>query len=65
MQLKTFKDKNLAPENIDPKDIDCILRGRITGVLGTLVRLKNGEEKFLAHSEKEVSDEMNKARNPR
>jgi hypothetical protein len=35
MQLKTFKDKNLAPENIDPKDIDCILRmlrDRIKGV---------------------------------
>jgi hypothetical protein len=59
MHLKTPDGKE-----IEPKDIDYILRERIMGLVkGTMVRLKGGQEIFLEHSEKEVLDEMNKATN--
>jgi hypothetical protein len=47
---------------IDPNSIDYILYGkRVTGIPGTLVRLKTDEEVFLENSEEEVSVEMSKA----
>jgi hypothetical protein len=56
MHLKTPDGRE-----IDPKDIDYVLRERIMGLVkGTMVRLKAGQEIFLEHSEKEVLGEMNK-----
>ena len=42
MQLKTSDGKI-----IEPSSIDHIMRGRITGVQGTLVKLKTVEEVLL------------------
>jgi hypothetical protein len=47
---------------IDSNSIDYILYGKqVTGIPGTLVRLKTDEEVFLENSEEEVSVEMSKA----
>jgi hypothetical protein len=54
VQLKTFNGKM-----IEPSSIDHIMRGRITGVQGTLVKLKTGEEVFLQNSEEEVVEALN------
>ena len=57
MELKTPSGRA-----IDPNSIDYILWGKgVTGIPGTLVQLKTGDEVFLENSEEEVIDEMSKA----
>jgi hypothetical protein len=56
MELKTP-----SGQAIDPKRIDYIFWGKtVSGIPGTLVQLKTGEEVFLDNSEEEVIREMNK-----
>jgi hypothetical protein len=57
-----MKLKTPSARVIDPNRIDYILWGkRVSGIPGTLVQLKTGEEVFLDNSEEEVLLEMNKA----
>jgi thermostable 8-oxoguanine DNA glycosylase len=55
VELKTVGGKKLIANSIA-----CILTARVTGVNGTLVQLKTGEEVLLENSEEEVVEEMNK-----
>ena len=56
MQFKTFDSKM-----IEPSSIEHIMKGRITGVQGTLVKLITGEEVLLQNSEEEVVEVLNAA----
>ena len=56
MQFKTFDGKM-----IEPSSIDHIMKGRITGVQGTLVKLITVEEVLLQNSEEEVVEALNVA----
>ena len=57
MELKTPSGRT-----IDPNRIDYILWGKtVSGIPGTLVQLKTGEEVFLENSEEEVIRQLNKA----
>ena len=57
MELKTPSGRA-----IDPDSVDYILWGKtVSGIPGTLVQLKTGQEVFLENSEEEVMREMNKA----
>jgi len=58
MELKT----SIGDKSVQAKDIDHVLRGKITGRKDTLVKLKTGEEVLLQKSEEEVVAEMNKAK---
>lgn len=54
MELKTPSGRV-----IDPNKIDYIFWGKtVSGIPGTLVQLKTGEEVFLENSEEEVLREM-------
>jgi hypothetical protein len=60
MELKTH-----SGQTIDPNRIDYILWGiRVSGIPGTLVQLKTGEEVFLDNPEEEVIRAMNLAAEP-
>ena len=57
MELKTPSGRR-----IDPNRIDYILWGiRVSGIPGTLVQFKTGEEVFLDNPEQEVIAAMNQA----
>ena len=60
MELKTPSGRT-----IDPNRIDYILWGiRVSGIPGTLVQFKTGEEVFLDNPEEEVISAMNQAADP-
>jgi hypothetical protein len=58
----TMELKTPSGRVIDPNGIDYIFWGKtVSGIPGTLVQLKTGEEVFLENSEEEVMGEMSKA----